>query len=63
VWFSRDKNLLATAQRFVEKADAGFTASELQDCLNVQAKEPRLQLYRRKRIDRDDLGGRYACTG
>ena len=55
VWFSRDKNLLATAQRFVEKAKAGFTAGELQDCLNVEVKE----LYRRKRLDRDDLGGRY----
>ncbi len=59
VWFSRDKNLLATAQRFVEKAEAGCTASELQDQLNVEVKEPLLQLYRRKRIDRDDLGGRY----
>jgi hypothetical protein len=59
VWFSRDKNLLATAQRFVEKAKAGFTAGELQDCLNVEVKEPLLQLYRRKRLDRDDLGGRY----
>jgi hypothetical protein len=59
VWFSRDKNLLATARRFVEKAEAGFTAGELQDWLNVEVKEPLLQLYRRKRLDRDDLGGRY----
>src|SRR5437879_6658088 len=59
VWFSRDKNLLTTAQRFVEKAEAGFTAGELQDRLNVEVKEPLLQLYRRKRIDRDDLSGRY----
>lgn len=59
VWFSRDKNLLATAQRFVEKAEAGFTAGELQDCLHVEVKEPLLQLYRRKRLDREDLGGRY----
>jgi hypothetical protein len=59
VWFSRDKNLLATAQRFVEEADAGFTAGELQGLLNVEVKEPLLQLYRRRRIDRDDVGGRY----
>jgi len=59
VWFSRDKNLLSTAQRFVEKAEAGCTAGELRDQLNVEVKEPLLQLYRRKRIDRDDLGGRY----
>jgi len=59
VWFSRDRNLLATAQRFVEEADAGFTAGELQGLLNVEVKEPLLQLYRRRRIDRDDVGGRY----
>jgi hypothetical protein len=59
VWFSRDKNLVATAHRFVEEADAGFTAGELQDLLNVEVKEPLLQLYRRRRIDRDDIGGRY----
>src|SRR2546429_10010358 len=39
VWFSRDKNLLATARRFVEQAEAGFTAGELQDRLNVEVKE------------------------
>jgi hypothetical protein len=59
VLFSRDKNLVATAQRFVEEADAGYTAGELQDLLNVAVKEPLLQLYRRRRINRDDLGGRY----
>src|SRR5260370_7033278 len=60
VWFSRDRNLLATAQRFVEKAEAGCTAGELQEQLNVEVKEPLLQLYRRKRIHRDHLNGRYA---
>ena len=59
IWFSRDKNLLATAQRFVEESDAGLTAGELQGLLNVEVKEPLLQLYRRKRIDRGDIGGRY----
>lgn len=59
VWFSRDKNLLATAQRFVEEAEAGFTSGELQDWLNVEVKEPLLQLYRRKRVDRDGMDGRY----
>ncbi len=59
VWFSCDKNLVATARRFVEDAQAGFTAGELQDLLNVEVKEPLLQLYRRRRIDRDDIGGRY----
>lgn len=59
VWFSRDKNLLATARRFVEEADAGFMAGELQALLDVEVKEALLQLYRRRRIDRDEMGGRY----
>jgi len=59
VWFSRDGNLLATTQRFVEEADSGFTATELQDLLSIEVKEPLLQLYRRGRIDREDMGGTY----
>ena len=59
VWFSRDRNLLATAERFVAEAEAGFTAGELQDWLNVEVKEPLLQLYRQRHIDREGIGGRY----
>jgi hypothetical protein len=59
VWFSRDGNLLHTAQRFVEEAEAGVTASELQALLSVEVKEPLLQLYRRKRVDRDEIDGAY----
>lgn len=59
VWFSRDGNLLATAQRLVEEADAGFTAGELQGLLSVEVKEPLLQLYRRGRIHREPIGGTY----
>jgi len=59
VWFSREGNLLATARRFVEEADAGFTAGDLQGLLSVEVKQPLLQLYRRKCIDREDLGGTY----
>lgn len=57
--FSRDGNLLATTLRFVEEAEAGLSASELQAVLNVEVKEPLLELYRRKRIDRQELGGVY----
>jgi hypothetical protein len=59
VWFSRDGNLLATAQRFVEEAEAGYTAVELEGLLSVAVKEPLLQLYRRRRVEREDIGGRY----
>lgn len=59
VWFSRDGNLLCTAQRFVEEASAGLTASELSALLQVKVKEPLLHLYRRRRIDREKIGGAY----
>src|SRR5206468_2915012 len=59
VWFSRDGNLLDTAERFVDKADTGVTASELQGLLSVEVKEPLLQLYRRKRLDREEIDGAY----
>jgi len=59
VWFSRDGNLLDTTQRFVEEAVAGVTASELQGLLSVEVKEPLLQLYRRKRVDREETDGVY----
>jgi len=59
VWFSRDGNLLDTTRRFVEKAVAGVTASELQGLLSVEVKEPLLQLYRRKHVDREQIDGAY----
>ena len=59
VWFSRDGNLLATTQRFVEEASGGFTASELRALLQVEVKEPLLHLYRQRRIDREEIGGVY----
>jgi hypothetical protein len=58
-WFSRDGNLLATTQCFVEQARAGFTSSELQAVLNVEVKQPLLELYQRKRVDRREVGGVY----
>jgi hypothetical protein len=57
VCFSRDGNLLATTHRFVEGANAGFTASELSGLLQVGVKEPLLHLYRQRRIDREEIGG------
>lgn len=59
VWFSRDGNLLDTSGRFVEEAVAGLTASELQALLGVEVKEPLVQLYRRKRVDREEMEGRF----
>jgi hypothetical protein len=59
VYFSRDGNLLHTVQRFVEESGSGLTAGELQALLSVEVKEPLLQLYRRKRVDRELFEGVY----
>ena len=57
VWFSCHGNLLQTAAYWVEQAEAGFTAAELQGHLHVEVKTALLQLYRREQIHREELGG------
>jgi len=59
VWFSRAGNLIETTQVFVEKADSGFTASQLESLLHVECKGALLQLYRQQRVARDRIGGVY----
>jgi len=59
VWFSQHGNLLSTSQWFVEAADAGLSATELQHLLNVEVKEPLLQLFRQKRIERKKFEDLY----
>jgi hypothetical protein len=59
VGFSRYGNLLQTAAHWVAQAKAGFTAAELQCQLHVEVKTTLLQLYRRRQIHREDLGGVY----
>jgi len=59
VWFSQYGNLLQTSQIFVEQAEAGFTAGELQTLLHVEVKQALLQLVRQKQIHRERIGSRY----
>jgi hypothetical protein len=59
VGFSREGTLLATAQRFVERAPAGLTASELQALLNVEVKQPLLQLCLHQGVARREVSGVY----
>jgi hypothetical protein len=59
VWFSRAGNLLATARQFVEQADAGLTANELEAQVAVEVKEPLVELVRRKQLDREKQGRAY----
>ena len=57
IWFSQDGTLLATGQRFVERAPAGYSAQELDNALHVQTRQTLLELLRRQRIDRERIGG------
>jgi len=58
-WFSQYGNLLHTVQAFVEQAEMGFTAGELQALLHAEPKQSLLQLVRQKQLHRQKMGGRY----
>jgi hypothetical protein len=59
VWFSRHGNLLQTCRHFIEQAEAGLTAGELESLLHVEVKHPLLQLYHRKQVTRKEMDGLY----
>lgn len=56
VWFSKYGNLVETAKEFVEEADSGLTARELESLLHVECKRALLKLYREKQVARDKIG-------
>lgn len=62
VRFSKSGNLLTTAKAMIEKAEAGYTAQELENILNVEAKHALLQLTRRGDIDRCKIGRSHVYT-
>ena len=51
MWFSSYGNLLETVRAFVDEADSGFTASELESLLHVECKRALLKLYARARME------------
>jgi len=57
VWFSKYGNLVQTAREFVEEADSGLTARELESLLHVECKRALLKLYREKQVARTKIGG------
>jgi len=59
IWFSRYGNLVETAREFVEEAQSGFTASELEGILHVECKRALLTLHRKGRLRRVRIGGVY----
>jgi hypothetical protein len=59
VWFSRYGNLLATAQAFVERSQAGYKAAELSETLHVQCKHALSTLVHRRKLTRERKAGSY----
>jgi hypothetical protein len=59
VWFSRFGNLLQTAEAFVRDSEAGYTASELKDVLQVKTKHALTHLFRHGRVQREQLDSVY----
>jgi len=59
VWFSRFGNLLQTAQAFVDHCDAGYSAAELKDILQVKTKHALTQLVRDGCLERETFDSVY----
>jgi hypothetical protein len=59
VLFSRHGNLLEAAAALVQCSDDGFSASELESVLQVEANHALRQLFQRKKISRSRLGGHF----
>ncbi|MBW2154421.1 MAG: hypothetical protein JRH18_22485 [Deltaproteobacteria bacterium] len=59
VRFSRFGNLLNTAEAFVERSDAGYSAGELKDIVQVKTKHALAQLVGEKRLERKKFDSIY----
>jgi hypothetical protein len=59
IWFSRFGNLLHTCEAFVHHSDAGYSAGELKDILQVKTKHALAQLVRDCRLARETFDSMY----
>jgi len=59
VWFSKHWTLLATLEALVQASEAGYTANELENIVNVSVKAPLLKLVREERLVRESLFDRF----
>ncbi len=59
VWFSRFGNLLQTAEAFVTRSEAGYSASELKDVLHVKTKHALTHLARGGSLQRTKCDSVY----
>jgi hypothetical protein len=59
VWFSRFGNLLQTCQALVEHSDAGYSANELKEIVQVKTKHALTQLVRGGQLARETFDSVY----
>jgi hypothetical protein len=59
VWFSAQGNLCNTVKHFVTQSEAGWSAQELENILQVEVKRPLLHLLISKEIYREKSAGVY----
>lgn len=59
VWFSRFGNLLQTCEAFVHHSDAGYSAGELKDIVQVKTKHALTQLVRQGHLARETFDSVY----
>jgi len=59
VWFSRYGTLVNTCEAFVSGSEAGHFAEELDNVLHVETKAALLNLFRKGRLGREEVLGRY----
>lgn len=59
VWFSRFGNLLQTCEALVHHSDAGYSASELKEVVQVKTKHALTQLVRNGRLSRETFDSVY----
>ncbi len=59
VWFSRFGNLLQTCQAIVDRCDAGYSAGELKDIVQVKTKHALTKLVRDSRLVRETFDSVY----
>ena len=63
VWFSKFGSLLETAMAFVERSEAGYSAAELSQALQVETKHCLLKLIRAGQVQREKIQGCYIYFG
>jgi len=59
VGFSVYNTLITTAKACVDRSEAGLSAVELKELLNVEVKGSLLQLFQSKQLDREKISGLY----